>query len=78
MADRLTGDDTASIGAIISAGWQTLEKAGFQEIEYLALCDASTLAPLSRIDAPARLLVGAWLGETRLIDNILVDVPTGD
>lgn len=73
MADRLTGHDTTSIGAIMSAGWQALEEAGFQEIEYLALCDASTLAPLSRIDAPARLLVAAWLGETRLIDNILVD-----
>lgn len=45
---------------------------GFTKIDYLALCDAATLEPLSVYKPGARLLVAAWLGKTRLIDNIEV------
>lgn len=39
--------------------------------EYLALVDAKTLLPLSQLDGnPARVLVAARVGNTRLIDNI--------
>lgn len=43
------------------------------KVEYLELCDGSTLAPLSTAEEDARLLVAAWLGKTRLIDNIAVE-----
>jgi pantoate--beta-alanine ligase len=47
-----------------------LTEAGFS-VEYLALRDAATLAPLADTPGqPARLLVAAHLGRTRLIDNI--------
>ncbi|MEI6985999.1 MAG: pantoate--beta-alanine ligase, partial [Rhodospirillaceae bacterium] len=52
--------------------------AGFTRIDYLELCDAETLAPidsmrrLERGERPARLLAAAWLGRTRLIDNISI------
>jgi pantoate--beta-alanine ligase len=43
------------------------------EVEYLALRDAATLAPLTdRPTRPARLLAAVHLGRTRLIDNIAV------
>lgn len=38
--------------------------------DYLELCDAITLAPVPRIDGPAVLLVAAFIGRTRLIDNV--------
>jgi pantoate--beta-alanine ligase len=44
--------------------------AGFTRVDYFAVCDAATLAPLERLDRPARVLVAAWLGATRLIDNV--------
>ncbi|RJT23709.1 pantoate--beta-alanine ligase [Mesorhizobium waimense] len=44
--------------------------AGYREIEYLELRDEADLQPMTRLDRPARLLAAAWLGDTRLIDNV--------
>ncbi len=49
-----------------------LVQAGFDPIDYITLCDAMSLAPLDRLDRPARLLAAARLGATRLIDNVAV------
>lgn len=50
-----------------------LVEAGFQQPDYVALCDAATLRPLEALgDAPARLLAAARLGRARLIDNVPV------
>lgn len=55
----------------IAAGRAALEVAGFR-VQYLAVCDARTLAPVERVDGPARVLAAAFLGRTRLIDNLAV------
>lgn len=48
--------------------------AGFDSIDYAALADSSTLTPLPALgNAPARLLVAARIGGTRLIDNMAVN-----
>jgi pantoate--beta-alanine ligase len=47
-----------------------VEGAGFRP-DYFALRDAHTLGPVTDRHA-ARLLAAAWLGKTRLIDNIAV------
>ncbi len=39
------------------------------EVDYVALCDADTLAPLARVEGHAVALVAARVGATRLIDN---------
>ena len=43
--------------------------ASYDEVEYLELRAHHDLSLLSAADRPARLIVAAWLGETRLIDN---------
>jgi pantoate--beta-alanine ligase len=46
--------------------------AGFASVDYIAIRDAETLAPISDLARPARILAAAWLGKTRLIDNMAV------
>lgn len=58
-----------SVQDSINAAVSTLSNYGYR-LDYLALCDGQTLAPLNRAQEDARLLVAAWLGDTRLIDNI--------
>lgn len=41
-------------------------------LEYAAIVDAETLAPLVRLTSPGRALVAARVGQTRLIDNVAV------
>jgi len=50
-----------------------LAAAGFDPIDYVALRDAETLAPMTALDRPARLLAAARIGRTRLIDNLPVE-----
>jgi len=63
------GDD---VGEALERAIAMLEKAGFNQIDYVALHDAATLEPLSALDRPARLLAAARIGRTRLIDNLAV------
>ena len=57
--------------------WATkrLLTAGFSSVDYLNLVDTTSLSRLERADCPARLLAAAWIGKTRLIDNIPVTGP---
>ena len=69
-AARLAGG--ADAAPVLEAAQTALRGAGFDRVEYFELRDAETLKPLQRADRPARLLAAAWLGETRLIDNVPV------
>lgn len=63
----------AEVTHILERAKQNLLAAGFTKIDYLELRAANGLQPLQHYNAPARLLVAAWLGTTRLIDNITVE-----
>jgi pantoate--beta-alanine ligase len=56
----------------LAFGTAALKEAGFDSVDYVALRDAETLAPLAAMQKPARLLVAARIGKTRLIDNMAV------
>ncbi|MFI5411126.1 pantoate--beta-alanine ligase [Kaistia sp. UC242_56] len=60
------------VEAALAEGRETLEAAGFR-VDYLVLRNADTLAEIVDIaKEPRRMLAAAWLGKTRLIDNIAV------
>ena len=64
------GDD---VSAALAMAERRLMEAGFASVDYVALCDAETLAPIDRMGArDGRLLAAARLGTTRLIDNLPV------
>jgi pantoate--beta-alanine ligase len=62
--------DGQPVAEALAAARDKLAKAGFEPIDYVELRDAETLAPVRALDRPARLLVAAKLGQTRLIDNL--------
>ena len=43
--------------------------AGYSAIDYLELRAEDGLRPMDTLDEPARLLVAAFIGPVRLIDN---------
>jgi pantoate--beta-alanine ligase len=72
-AERLrAGADGAEVCAEAAA---QLIAAGFSSVDYVALADPDSLAPLARFEGRGRLLTAARIGKTRLIDNIPVEPP---
>jgi pantoate--beta-alanine ligase len=66
MRAAAASDDVA---AKLAEGRAQLTAAGFA-VDYLALVDGPTLAPLDRAAPGARIVAAARLGSVRLIDNI--------
>ncbi len=48
-----------------------LAESGFKP-DYFSICHASTLEPATNADKSLVILAAAWLGQTRLIDNIII------
>ena len=57
----------------VATSKKVLERAGFRHVDYVEVRDAETLAPYDpSARRPGRVLAAAWLGRTRLIDNVPV------
>ena len=65
--------ETTGLDEALARGRQELEAAGVRP-EYLEARDAETLAPVADQNGrPVLIAVAARLGETRLIDNVLIE-----
>lgn len=70
------GDVAASISkdvpiaAAIDMARTTLLNQGFTKVDYIAVRDPVNLETLESVSKDARILAAAWLGKTRLIDNL--------
>ncbi len=62
----------AGIAEIEAEAAAKLAAAGFTCVDYVAVRDAESLQPITALTHPARILAAAWLGKTRLIDNMAV------
>lgn len=65
----------SDVATILSAAAAELEDPQVR-VEYLEIVNPETLEPITSVDRPALALVAAWIGQTRLIDNQLLSVPT--
>ncbi len=70
-AQRLAAAGEQSVERLQAAMRAPLEQAGLR-VDYVAVVNAHSLKPLLRLEAgvPARALVAAFVGATRLIDNV--------
>ncbi|CAL1691383.1 Pantothenate synthetase [Brevundimonas subvibrioides] len=66
--------DRRPLAAVEREAYSDLLKAGFERVDYVAVRQADDLAPFPNgvVEAPARILAAAWVGKTRLIDNLAV------
>ena len=72
IGDALAAGDQ-DFKRLIQAGKQQLQDAGLQP-DYLAIANSATLRPATRGDSHLVILAAAFLGSTRLIDNLRVTV----
>jgi pantoate--beta-alanine ligase len=43
-------------------------------VDYVEVCDGQTLADMAGLKGPVLLAAAVWVGQTRLIDNIYLEV----
>lgn len=70
-SSQIAGEE--NVVAALDAARNAIAAAGFGPIDYLAYVDGVTLEPLVQKRAGGRLIVAAFLGNVRLIDNVRVD-----
>lgn len=70
VAARARAGETIEVAE--NAGRDALLSAGFETVDYVAVRDAASLAKITTLSAPARVLAAAKIGATRLIDNMAV------
>ena len=58
--------------ALRAAVIEVLENEPRLKIDYIEVVSPDTLEPIASIAAGALIAVAAWVGETRLIDNLIV------
>ena len=68
----------AALDAVERDACEALLRGGFSHVDYVAVRRAEDLAMFTdgAADAPGRILAAAWLGRTRLIDNMAVSAPS--
>ena len=71
-AERISGGSPAD--EAIEQAKQALARAGFSQVDYVALVDGASLEPIAEPRENARLIAAAKIGRTRLIDNLPIEV----
>ena len=83
-AEALRGGDVAGVDKVLADAEAAVLAAGFTKVEYMALCDADRLTPVTRAQKSGAdkkgaagceemvLLAAARIGDIRLIDNVRV------
>jgi pantoate--beta-alanine ligase len=72
-AERLIRNGASSTAEIKRAATALMSRNPAFRIQYLDAVDPATFEPLAQIMGAVRIVAAVWLGEVRLIDNVLVD-----
>jgi pantothenate synthetase len=59
-------------GLLVEVGRDVISEESSIRLDYLEIVDPDTLEPILEITSPALAAVAAFVGTTRLIDNVLL------
>ena len=65
-----------SVSALLEIARATIDVGADIDINYIEAAYASDASTVERIDGPVFVAIAAWIGDVRLIDNILLDPAT--
>jgi pantoate--beta-alanine ligase len=68
----LAGAGEHDAAALAAAGRETIRQEPLGRLDYLEIVHPETLDPLSDISGGALVVVAAYFGNTRLIDNVML------
>jgi pantoate--beta-alanine ligase len=74
-AERLIKAGERSGGKIRDVLEVFLSSGGTVKVDYVAVVHPDTLQPLERLAGRVVIALAAWVGKTRLIDNVVIEVP---
>jgi pantoate--beta-alanine ligase len=77
VAQLLLQNGTRDALSLQSAMHRVLQEEPRAKVDYAEIVDAETFEPLTHINCKAYVLIAAKFGETRLLDNMLVDFSEG-
>ena len=69
LAQKLYAEGERSAAVIIEKAQTLIQRAPFTEIDYIKICDTSTLEDVNEIRQEAVMALAVKVGKTRLIDN---------
>jgi pantoate--beta-alanine ligase len=72
VAGKVNRGET-DVSALIASGRVILDVV--DEVDYIEVVHPETFEPLERVDGPALVCAAVRVGDTRLIDNVMVGVP---
>ncbi|HVZ16192.1 MAG TPA: pantoate--beta-alanine ligase [Terriglobales bacterium] len=64
-----------NITALLDAGKQVVTDEPGAKLDYLEIVDPDSLEPVTDLNKTALVAIAAWIGPTRLIDNLLLSAP---
>jgi len=74
-AEAVLAGGERSAATVVAAASAVMAREPLARVDYVALVDPETLAPVETVDDRAVLALAVWIGSTRLIDNRLLAVP---
>jgi pantoate--beta-alanine ligase len=72
-AQLLLQQGTTEVSSLQAAMQRILRDESGAKLDYVEIVDAQTFEPLTHVNRKAYVLIAAKFGETRLLDNMLVD-----
>ncbi|HEX4413894.1 MAG TPA: pantoate--beta-alanine ligase [Lacipirellulaceae bacterium] len=72
LAEKLAKDGERDVATIRRLMQHEIDSAGGIKVQYIAFVADSALTPVARVDGPTTVVLAAIVGNTRLLDNMLI------